>query len=533
MEDHIKTAGDRRAVERGDTYNPELAAKIERFFKQYLTVSRGRSANKTLTLLPWQRDDIVYPLWGWRKWDGSFRYDTVLITTGKKQGKSLLLAFCALALMMLSEEASPHIVIGACTRKQASELFEDIHFAIRSNEELSEKLDVYTSTKTIKYEKNNGRISVISSDAPGAGGVDASCVILDEVALHSDGGKLYDMLRYSMAARQNPLMILLSNAGWDKTHFYYRLYQKAKNVQNSLDDDPGFLACVYEVPEEADWKDESLWPLANPSLGTVMRVEDMRSDCERAIKDPCEEMIFRRWRCNQWTQTEVRYVDVGLWDLCKGEFPDLSNLTCYVGCDLSATTDLTSVVAAYPHEGKVYVKAWNFVPKRVLDTIEGHNTERYKQFSFAGHLKLTPGNAVDYEDIRNCIRSIPGKIKHIAFDKYMALDTETILKKEGYDVLNFPQFATYFTQPLQKLNTWISDRKIVHDGNTCMRWCLSNLQVKADDKKRLSPIKPSNHLKIDCAVALAMSLVGCLTHDQGDGKPKPSVYDTRKVTMLG
>jgi phage terminase large subunit-like protein len=74
---------------------------------------------------------------------------------------------------------------------------------------------------------------------------------------------------------------------------------------------------IYELPKDADWTDESLWPLANPTLGQVVRLESMWEDCKKALMVPSEQTKFRRLSMNQWVNARSVWVEQTAWDLCK------------------------------------------------------------------------------------------------------------------------------------------------------------------------------------------------------------------------
>lgn len=60
-----------------------------------------------------------------------------------------------------------------------------------------------------------------------------------------------------------------------------------------------------------------------------------------AKQNPGEENSFRQLRLNQWVKQSVRWMPMDKWDACG--FPvsedDLKGRVCYVGLDLSSTTE--------------------------------------------------------------------------------------------------------------------------------------------------------------------------------------------------
>jgi len=245
-------------------------------------------------------------------------------------------------------------------------------------------------------------------------------------------------------------------------------------------------------------------------------------------------MFFRRYFCNQFCTRKEILIDLDDWDRCKGKLPDasaLEKLPVYVSVDLSATTDLTSVCAVYPVNERYYVKSYNFVPRATVEKREKHNMRDYSLFAQHGDLTLIDGNCMDYELVRKCIKSIPGDVQMIVFDKWSSLETSQYLAKDGYDILQFPQTHTYFNEPTRKLERLVQDRLIIHDGDLTLRWCINNMQPNIDAKGLIKPAKASEHTKIDAGITLIMSLSQAMQHTARKLLPR-SVYDSCGITVL-
>ena len=91
-----------RLDDAGGRYHFDAAAADQAcdFFPTYLRHVKGDFAGQPFELLPWQRDLIVRPLFGWKRADGTRRFRKAFLEVGKKNGKSglasgmgLLLAF--------------------------------------------------------------------------------------------------------------------------------------------------------------------------------------------------------------------------------------------------------------------------------------------------------------------------------------------------------------------------------------------------------------------------------------------------------
>jgi phage terminase large subunit-like protein len=60
--------------------------------------------------------------------------------------------------------------------------------------------------------------------------------------------------------------------------------------------------------------------------------------------------------------------------------------------------------------------------------------------------------------------------------------------------------------PMLELEAMIAAKKIVHNGNPVMNWCMSNVVARYDSNSNVYPRKTRNVNKIDGAVALIMAV---------------------------
>ena len=73
-----------------------------------------------------------------------------------------------------------------------------------------------------------------------------------------------------------------------------------------------------------------------------------------------EQNAFRTLLLSQWVGQAERFLDMRSWDACDG--PVKEGLRGYGGMDLSATTDLSAFVMAFPVDDRVIVRAKFWVP---------------------------------------------------------------------------------------------------------------------------------------------------------------------------
>ena len=78
----------------GYWYDAEAADRVVNFIEQFCSHVKGHQG--PFLLEDWQKDDIIRPLFGWKRADGRRKYRTCYIEIPRKNGKSNLTAAIAL-----------------------------------------------------------------------------------------------------------------------------------------------------------------------------------------------------------------------------------------------------------------------------------------------------------------------------------------------------------------------------------------------------------------------------------------------------
>src|SRR5688572_27803390 len=116
----IRTPADERAVAEGCTFDLAAAERVRTFFQRFLRHSKGQFANQPFTLLDWQWRDVIAPLFGWKRKDGTRRFRRGYIEIPKKNGKSTLFSGLSLYLLVADNEPGAEVFSAAVDRDQAS-----------------------------------------------------------------------------------------------------------------------------------------------------------------------------------------------------------------------------------------------------------------------------------------------------------------------------------------------------------------------------------------------------------------------------
>jgi len=235
------------------------AERVIRFVES-LTITSGAHAGRKFLLRPWQRK--IVEAWYATGEDGRRLVRTGLMTLGRKNGKTSLCAALALAHLVGPEVERRGQIIGAAKdREQASYVFDEIVAFILDNPAFIARTNIQRHAKIIEDLVSGTKFIATSSDAAKAHGKGGSVIIIDELGQWGSspaGRDLFTALTTSTGARDQPLMMAITTAGYDRHSILWELYQHAKKVQEHPDLDPTFLPILYEAPADADWTDEAV-----------------------------------------------------------------------------------------------------------------------------------------------------------------------------------------------------------------------------------------------------------------------------------
>ena len=473
-----------------------------------LTHTKGVFAGQSFHLRPWQERQIIRPLFKTGK-DGRRIYRTCLLMMPRKNGKTELAAALAIDGLLFDGEAGAEVYSAAADKDQASLVFNVAAQMVRNDDELYGQVEILDSQKRIVHRKSGSMYRAISAEAYSKHGFNASRVIYDE--LHAAPTReLWDVLTTSTGGRDQPLVMAISTAGYDRHSILWELYAHALKVRENPAIDPSFLPILFEAPREADWTDERVWKQANPALGDFRSLEEMRIACARAQEIPAQENVFRRLYLNQWTEQASRWITLAAWDGCRVDpMRALEGRPCYLGLDLSATQDLTALVAVFPDDEAVDVRAAFFLPADRLHDRVQRDRVPYDLWRDQGWLTVTPGNVVDYEAVRRTIREWAERydVREIAFDPWNATDLVTRLQEQdGLTCIKVRQGYESVSAASKALEAAVLAKTLRQDGNPVLRWNVSNVSVESDPQGNIKPSKRLSTERIDGVVALIMAL---------------------------
>lgn len=512
----IRTEADARAVAVGYVFDCAAAERVRTFFRRFLRHSKGEWAGQSFELLDWQWEEIVAPLFGWLRPDGTRRYRRGYIEVPKKNGKSCLFSGLSLYLLLADGEPGAEIYSAAVDRDQASIVFLEAANMVEASPQLASRLQVVRSTKRIVDHRSRSLYKALSADVPAKEGLNAHAILIDE--LHAQKSRdLWDALRYAGASRRQPLHLAITTAGYDRHSICWEQHEYALRVQDGTVQDLGFFGYIKAADPGDDWTDPEIWRKANPSFGMTLSAEQFAEDCQEAQQSPAKENSFRRYRLNQWTEQDVRWLSMEKWDACDGKVENLDGRSCFAGLDLSSTTDLSALVLVFADADRFDVLPFFWVPEEGARERERRDHVPYMQWIRQGYIEATPGDVVDFDVIRRRINELGQRfrIEQIALDRWNATQLATQLSGDGFEMVAFGQGYASMSAPTKKLDELVRAGKLNHGGHPVLRWMAGNVSLETDAADNWKPSKKKSIERIDGVVALIMALDQATTQDSG------------------
>jgi phage terminase large subunit-like protein len=493
----------------GAAFDDVKAEKALAFFGNLRQI-QGQWADEKMALLAWQKE-LIARIFGVVRADGRRQYRTVYVEIPRKNGKSTLAAGLALYLLCADGEQGAQVYSAAADREQANIVFDTAAEMVRRTPALRQGINVLASynVKRLVYAKTGSFYRSIPADAHGAHGFNASGVILDE-AHTQPNRELFDVLTTSVGARRQPLIFVITTAGYDRASLCWELHEYARQVRDGVIDDPTFLPVLYGAGEADDWTSPAVWAAANPSLGVTVTAEFLGEECAKATNLPAYENTFRRLYLNQWTGQAERVIPMDAWDRCGGEVGEgaLLGQVCWAGLDLSSTTDISALCLLF-RDGEAYRALLRFwLPEATARAAEKRDAAPYLTWAHQGHLRLTPGNVIDYAFIREEINALARRyeIAELAYDPWNATQLVLNLQEDGANCVPVRQGFASMSAPTKALLALVLAGRLAHGGHPVLRWMADNLAVAGDPAGNIKPDKAKSTRRIDGVVALVMAL---------------------------
>lgn len=526
----------------GAWWDEKAASAATAFFPTYLRHTEAEWAGRPFVLADWQREDIIRPMFGWKRADGSRLIRMVWIEVPRKNGKTELAAGISLLSLLGDGEHGGQVYSMAVDKDQARIVFNKASVMVSYSEDLRKHVEVYRTS--LFCPSLMASFKPLSAGPQGKHGFSPTFAVGDEV--HEwPNGDLADVVHKGTAARRQPLEVYITTAGVAGEGYAWDMHELAVQIQKGEIVDPTFLPVIYAAPEDADWKLEETWRRANPNFGVSVKPAYMQEEAGKATRSPRLENDFKRFHLNLWTEQSIRWLpmDSPGWKSCTADPANadlwralpvrMKGRRCFGGLDLSLTQDITALCWVFPPDGddERWVAIWRFwLPRDTVADQPLARRTRYLSFAAADALTLTDGNVVDYGFISEAVRADAEDfdVQWLGMDPYNASQLGMELRDQhGLAVEFFRQGYLSMSPAAKRFERMILGSELEHGNNPVATWMARNAAVERDAAGNIKPTKAKAADKIDGIVAGVMAVGGAtLRADQR------SVYESRGLVVV-
>jgi len=491
-------------------FDIELANKPVEFIETFCMQAQGKNMGKPLKLDLFQKAKLQ-AIYGFVDKESRMRqYREVIDIRGRKNGKTTENSAISLFMQVGDGEGSAECYFIATKLDQAKKGFNEAYKMVSQSPLLSKyikkrKTDLY-------FAPTYSSIQPLASDSNSLDGLNSHFVTVDELAAIKDRN-IYDVMKQSTSSRDQALVSSISTNGFIRDSIYDSQYAYACDVLDGKVQDSRFLAFIYELDHRDEWLDESCWIKANPGLGTIKKVEELRSFVEKAKVDASFKPTVMVKDFNMVENSSTAWLT-----MAKLENKETFNLQekafdyAIGGFDMSETTDLTAacIICRKPDDEQIFVKSMFWLPSRTIEQRAKNDGIPYDLFERQGLLRTSGEYKIDMRDVLKWFVEMREEfdiyVPWIGYDPWHVSDSllEEFEGSFGKDsMIKVRQGAVTLSTPMKNLEADLEAKLINYDNNNLMKMCLANTEIKVDTNGNIAPVKGRDLRKrIDGTIAL-------------------------------
>lgn len=482
-------------------YSHSRANHILEFAENYCRHSKGKLGGQLVVLELWEKA-MLAAMFGFIDDEGRRRYREVILIVAKKNGKSLIGSIVGLYLQVGDGEPGAEVYAVATKKDQAKIIWGEAKRMVNKSPELRHIIKPLVGE--MDCAANESVFKPLASDTDTLDGLNVHGALMDEVHQWRDGVALYDIIADGTTAREQPMVLITSTAGVVREDIYDNKYEYAEKVILGYDDpdagivDDHFLPFIYELDSREEWEKEECWKKANPGLGTIKNIRQLRDKVARAKQEPS---LQRNLLCKEFN---IRETAGGSWL----SFDDLNNETLFDvrelkprygvgGADLSSTDDLTAacVIFMLPESPDIYVIPMFWIPENSVERHIRTDKIRYDIWIEKGWVRTCPGNKINPDVVWEWFVEIQEEydiyLNIVGYDSWSAEMWANKMKQTFGEKTMHPviQGKKTLSNPMKMLAKDFEAHRIIYNNNGLLKWCIANTSVDEDKNGNIQPIK--------------------------------------------
>ena len=489
-------------------YDAKKANSQIRFIEKHCHHVEGKLAPKAFKLEIWQKAAIA-AIFGIVDKNGLRQFREIVMVKGRKCGKSLMGASIGECVLYNDGEYGARGFCVAPKLDQADIIYSTMWASISLDPELSEmtkhrKSDLYIAETNSTFKK-------IAFNAKKSDGFNPSICICDEFASWpaDQGLKQYEVMKSAMGAREQPIMLAISTAGYVNDGIYDELMKRCTSFLLGTSKETRLLPLLYTIDDLNKWNDINELRKSMPNLGVSVSYDYMLEEIRIADGSLSKKTEFLCKYCNIKQNSSTAWLDSQTVDKCISEplsLDDFRGSYCVAGIDLSRTTDLTCALILIEKEGKLFAFAKFFLPREKIDEAQARDGLPYRIYIQRGLLQESGDNFIDYQDCFNWFKTLVEEYEilplKVGYDRYSAQYLVNDMKGYGFQMDDVYQ-GENLSPVIDETEGMMKDGRICIGDNDLLKIHLLDSAIKQNSEtSRKKLIKVSAGVHIDGTAAL-------------------------------
>lgn len=508
------------AISHDQTTDPTFSTRgprVAEFARTFCRHTKGRWKGQRFEFEPWQHEFINE---AFRLGDDDKRvYQDVLLGIPRKSGKSTMAAAIALYLLIADKEPGPEVILASGSADQAGLVFSQAKAFVESDVRLTQWLNAQRMIIRVRNESyDTNFLKRIAADGALQHGANPSGIVFDELHAITKPGQeeLWSAMTTGDGAREHPLTLAITTAGFDKDTVLGRLYdaalasdtgtiEKRPGLTIVRDPEAGFLMWWFGIDDADDHHDIEAVKLANPASWIT------KEYLAKKLANPkVSDADYQRLHANRWTS--AREVWLPTWPaLARPKVAPKAGQEVWLGVDVGISNDSTAIAMAWRHsDTQTGVSAHIFANRG--------DTMAHTHFN----------GKIDWTVVESYIRGLGERyrVKLIAYDPQYFQRTAATLSSEGFNMVELVQASKPMSNAYASLFAAVTNVQIVHDGDPILA---SHVAATAavPTERGWSVRKLRSKRKIDGTVAVAAA------HTFAATPVTRSPYESRGLVVLG
>lgn len=494
-----------------------------------------------LPLMEWQQMILALSV-GWRREDNQKRFNRVLLSIARTNGKTYIVNILMLYAYLVEGDGqyNQDYLYSSITSGQTDKGWNYLMLTasrLKSSEYFSQKFkddDIAIQEMSIRSKKNRSKIIKMSNLA---GQVDSFHIRLgveDESGDIRKDENVTGKITSGMMQVTNHQLIQISTA-YNDANVKFRTDQLAmtENIEKDyLRERDDFLLLVWEQDSLKEVEEPETWIKSNPILGLKDKHDSMllsmKSERDNKMADGTIQDFYTR-NMNFWTVDKAKkFLDI---DDIEGAVTDMdfdiNGRDVYVGFDYSIASDNTSLIFNFPYEDDVgthmhYLYQHSFIPTAAVngniglkEKQDGIPYRTAEKMGFASISSLATGD-VDLDDVydwfMNFVDEHDLNVIFFIYDKWRVnkliqqLDTNTDIP-----LVPLGQGFLQISEPTAVTRKVFTQKRVKYQDDPIMQASLFHAILR-EDNNSVAVDKKKATLKIDTVDAIIDSMSEAVLH---------------------